>query len=275
MPPQQPDPTSVSPPPEGEGSGVRVASERRPDRPIPAADPATDSVDNGGSATARPAMPDPWLRTYRALLTHFGPQHWWPGESPFEVMVGAVLTQNTAWNNVQRAIANLKAAAALSAPALLALTDARLAALIRPAGYFNVKARRLKALCAFLEQAGVAEEPRALAGTGTLPELRQRLLAVHGVGDETADSILLYALDLPSFVVDAYTRRIFTRLGLIAGDETYARIRHQFMRSLPADLGLYNEYHALIVALGKAVCRPRPRCADCPLGRHCPHRGLE
>jgi endonuclease-3 related protein len=220
-------------------------------------------------------MPDPWTQTYHLLLAHFGPQHWWPGETPFEVMVGAVLTQNTAWSNVERAIANLKAAGALSAPAILALADAELATLIRPAGYFNVKTRRLKALCAFLDQAGVAAEPRALGDTGSLSELRHRLLAVHGVGEETADSILLYALELPSFVVDAYTRRIFTRLGLIAGDESYARIRQQFMARLPAKRALYNEYHALIVALGKDLCRPRPRCDACPLRRRCRRRGLE
>jgi endonuclease-3 related protein len=220
-------------------------------------------------------MPDPWTQTYHLLLAHFGPQHWWPGETPFEVMVGAVLTQNTAWSNVERAIANLKAAGALSAPAILALADAELATLIRPAGYFNVKTRRLKALCAFLDQAGVAAEPRALGDAGSLSELRHRLLAVHGVGEETADSILLYALELPSFVVDAYTRRIFTRLGLIAGDESYARIRQQFMARLPAKRALYNEYHALIVALGKDLCRPRPRCDACPLRRRCRRRGLE
>jgi endonuclease-3 related protein len=220
-------------------------------------------------------MPDPWTQTYHLLLAHFGPQHWWPGETPFEVMVGTVLTQNTAWSNVERAIANLKAAGALSAPAILALADAELATLIRPAGYFNVKTRRLKALCAFLDQAGVAAEPRALGDTGSLSELRHRLLEVHGVGEETADSILLYALELPSFVVDAYTRRIFARLGLIAGDESYTRIRQQFMARLPAERALYNEYHALIVALGKDLCRPRPRCDACPLRRRCRRRGLE
>lgn len=224
----------------------------------------------------RPApMSGPWTQTYRLLLAHFGPQHWWPGDTPFEVMVGTVLTQNTAWSNVERAIANLKAAGALNAPALLALADDRLAALIRPAGYFNVKARRLKALCAFLEQAGVADEPHALATAAPLAELRHRLLAVHGVGEETADAILLYALGLPSFVVDAYTRRIFARLGLIAADESYARVRHRFMDQLPADPALFNEYHALIVALGKAACRPRPHCEHCPLWRCCPRRGIE
>lgn len=216
-----------------------------------------------------------WRSVHDRLLAAFGPQHWWPGETPFEVMVGAVLTQNTAWTNVERAIANLKAAQALSVAAILDMEDTDLADLIRPAGYFNVKTRRLKALCAFLHAADVADEPRELAHQGGLEELRPRLLAVHGVGEETADSILLYALDLPSFVVDAYTRRIFNRLGFIAGDEAYGRIRAAFMAALPTDLGLYNEYHALIVALGKDVCRPKPRCALCPLLGVCPRRGLE
>ncbi|MCU0841191.1 MAG: hypothetical protein MUC79_05655 [Thiobacillaceae bacterium] len=211
-----------------------------------------------------------WQLPYRLLRDAYGPQHWWPGETPFEVMVGAVLTQNTAWTNVERAIANLKAGGALSAPALLALPDAALAELIRPAGYFNVKARRLKALCAFLEDRGVADDPVRLRDLGSLPQLREQLLAVHGVGEETADSILLYALGLPVFVVDAYTRRVFTRLGLLGGKEGYAAIQRAFMDRLPAQARLYNEYHALIVRLGKDVCRPRPRCGECPLARRCP-----
>ncbi len=212
----------------------------------------------------------PWLTAYRLLLDAYGPQHWWPADTPFEVMVGAILTQNTAWSNVERAIARLRMAQALSVPRLLALDEAVLAELIRPAGYFNVKARRLKALCAFLEQAGVAEQPEALRHVGSLSELRARLLAVHGVGEETADSILLYALGLAVFVVDAYTRRIFSRLGWIPPQASYARIQHAFQAGLPQDAALYNEYHALIVHLGKHVCRPRPRCGECPLGKICP-----
>jgi len=211
-----------------------------------------------------------WRGVHDRLLDTFGPQHWWPGDTPFEVMVGAVLTQNTAWSNVEKAIANLKAADALSCPAILGLSPAELAALIRPAGFFNVKARRLAALCGFLEDADVAESPEALAAAAPLSALRPRLLAVHGVGEETADSVLLYALNLPSFVVDAYTRRIFGRLGLLGGDETYAQIQALFHRHLPAEVTLYNEYHALIVHLGKTACRPRPRCAACPLAGMCP-----
>lgn len=215
------------------------------------------------------AEPGDWLTVHDTLLAAFGPQHWWPGDTPFEVMVGAVLTQNTAWTNVEKAIANLKAADALSCPAILDLETPALADLIRPAGFFNVKAKRLRALCAFLRDEGVAVAPELLADTAPLPRLRHKLLAVHGVGEETADSILLYALNQPSFVVDAYTRRIFTRLGLLAGDETYAHIQALFQRHLPAGLSLYNEYHALIVALGKDFCRPKPRCSPCPLAGYC------
>jgi len=212
-----------------------------------------------------------WLVPYQRLLAAYGPQHWWPANTPFEVMVGAVLTQNTAWMNVERAIANLMAAGRLTCQGILTLPDEALAELIRPAGYFNVKARRLKALCAFLAEQGVAAQPERLRELAPLPELRRRLLAVHGVGEETADSILLYALGLPIFVVDAYTRRIFSRLGLIAGSEAYGHIQQGFMAQLPQEVRLFNEYHALIVHLGKSVCRPRPRCGECPLRDICTH----
>lgn len=215
-----------------------------------------------------------WRAPYDLLFHRYGPQRWWPGETPFEVMVGAVLTQNTAWSNVEKAIARLKAAGALDCRRILDLPDADLAELIRPAGYFNVKTKRLKALCRFLLDAGVADRPEALAGTAPLPTLRRELLAVNGVGEETADSILLYALGQRSFVVDAYTRRIFTRLGLLAGDETYAGIKDRFESGLPATTQLYNEYHALIVRLGKDHCRPKPRCAHCPLTPICPSASL-
>lgn len=215
-----------------------------------------------------------WHQVHDRLLAAFGPQDWWPGETPFEVMVGAVLTQNTAWSNVEKAIARLKAAQALDCAAILAMDPEVLAQHIRPAGYYNVKSRRLQALCRFLQEAGVADDPAGLAAAFPRDALRTRLLAVHGVGEETADSILLYALHLPSFVVDAYTRRIFGRLGLLAGDERYADIRACFQRRLPADVALYNEYHALIVNLGKAVCRPKPRCELCPLAPVCPRTGV-
>ena len=212
-----------------------------------------------------------WRAVHDTLLAGFGAQDWWPGETPFEVMVGAVRTQNTAWRNVERAIANLKAARALDGQAMLDLSAGELAKLIRPAGFFNVKAKRLQALCAFLRDQGVLAAPEQLARTAPLPVLRTQLLGVHGVGEETADSILLYALNLPSFVVDAYTRRIFTRLGLLAGDESYGQIQTRFQAQLPPELDLYNEYHALIVRLGKDICRPNPRCGVCPLNGICPY----
>ncbi|MEW6678413.1 MAG: endonuclease [Pseudomonadota bacterium] len=213
-----------------------------------------------------------WRDVHDRLLAHFGPQHWWPGDSPFEVMVGAVLTQNTAWRNVEKAIGRLKVAQALSCNPILAIPIDELACLIRPAGFFNVKSRRLKALCQFLAERGVAEAPEALARQARVDALRKDLLAVYGVGEETADSILLYALDLPVFVVDAYTRRIFGRLGLLDGNEAYGDIQARFHARLPAEVALFNEYHALIVALGKTCCRPRPRCGVCPLVSRCPGR---
>lgn len=206
------------------------------------------------------------LEAYRSLDDAWGPQHWWPGESRLEVMVGAVLTQNTAWSNVERAIANLKAAGALSMQALLALPLDELAALIRPAGYFNVKARRLRALLEWVSAAGGVE---VLSGW-TDEKLRSGLLGVHGVGPETADDILLYAFERPVFVIDAYTRRILGRLGMIDPTMGYEHLRAVIEAQLPSDVALYNQFHALLVAHGKAICRPRPRCAACVLREGCP-----
>lgn len=220
---------------------------------------------------SRPETKD-WLTPYRLLRAAFGPQHWWPADTPFEVMVGAVLTQNTAWRNVEKAIANLRAGGLLDCRSILDRPEGELADRLRPAGYFNVKAKRLRALCGFLRERGVAEFPQRLAFLSDPAALRRDLLAVHGVGEETADSILLYALELPLFVVDAYTRRIFTRLGLLSGAEAYGTIQAGFERGLPRDVTLYNEYHALIVRLGKDICRPKSRCASCPLAGVCPAR---
>ncbi len=205
----------------------------------------------------------------RRLLDAYGPQHWWPAETPFEVMVGAVLTQNTAWSNVERAIANLKGADVLSPEALLALPETELAELIRPSGYFNVKARRLRHLCAFLQEGG-GEAELARRPTG---ELRTALLAVHGIGPETADDILLYAFSRPVFVVDAYTRRLFQRLGLTAGGEGYEQIRRLVEEAIGADIQALNELHALIVRHAKVHCRVRSRCGGCPLTPACPAAG--
>lgn len=206
---------------------------------------------------------------FQRLYAQHGAQHWWPGETPFEVMVGAVLTQNAAWSNVERAIANLKSAGMLDPKALAEAPPETVAELIRPSGYFNVKARRLQALCRWYQAHG------GLARLKHWPtqRLRAALLAVHGVGPETADDILLYAFHRPVFVIDAYTRRLFARLGLVSGDEPYETLRAAFERALGPDTRLYNEYHALIVAHAKHVCRPRPRCGQCLLKPRCPARG--
>ncbi len=205
------------------------------------------------------------LRIYRALHKQYGDRHWWPAETPFEVMVGAVLTQNTAWRNVEKAIVNLKENRQLSPKALRKIPRKKLAALIRPAGYFNVKAKRLKSLVDFFWKRFGASPPRMQR----IPKnrLRQELLEVNGVGEETADSILLYAAGKPSFVVDAYTRRLLGRHGFIRGDETYAEIQKTFESNLPESVPLYNDFHAQIVEVGKDFCRTVARCEACPLKR--------
>ncbi len=200
---------------------------------------------------------------YRVLRTAFGHQRWWPGETPFEVMIGAILTQNTAWTNVEKAIANLKKNGQLSFGALCRLPASRLSKMIRPAGYFNVKARRLKCFVEFLARECGGD--LSLLRAQPMPVLREKLLGVNGIGPETADSILLYALDKKSFVIDAYTRRIFSRHGLMAEDEHYEAWREALMRALPPSLGLYNDYHAQIVQTAKTFCRKKPRCGECPL----------
>ncbi len=207
-------------------------------------------------------------QVYRRLLTAHGPQFWWPGDSRFEIMVGAVLTQNTAWTNVEHAITNLKRAKVLAPEAIMAAPHARLARWLKPSGYFNVKAKRLKAMCRWLVgQGGV----RALARLDT-HDLRAALIAVYGIGPETADDIVLYAFERPVFVIDAYTRRLFRRLGHIRGDEGYETLRHLFENTLGPDMPVFNEYHALIVAHGKDICRVKPRCDVCCLAGECPAR---
>nr|WP_245995236.1 endonuclease [Inmirania thermothiophila] len=202
---------------------------------------------------------------YARLLEGYGPQGWWPAETPFEVMVGAILTQNAAWANVERAIARLRAAGLLAPEALAALPPEAIAPHIRPAGYFNVKARRLAAYCRWYLAAG------GLEGLARRPTeaLRRALLAVHGVGPETADDILLYAFGRPVFVIDAYTRRIFSRLGLAEAGWGYERLRAWFEAALEPDPDLFGEYHALIVRHAKAACRKRPACAGCVLRGDC------
>jgi endonuclease III related protein len=203
---------------------------------------------------------------YRRLFDAFGPQQWWPGETPFEVMVGAVLTQNTNWQNVERAIANLRRADLLEPRALYEVPLEELEELIRPAGYFRVKARRLHCLLEFFVTRYDGSVEAMLATPAD--RLREELLAVSGIGPETADSILLYACELPVFVVDAYTYRIFTRHGWIGFDADYHTIQDLFQGpgGLPADPATFNEYHALLVRLGKHFCRKRnPKCDECPL----------
>lgn len=212
----------------------------------------------------------PLLSIYQSLFDQHGPQHWWPGDTPFEIMVGAILTQNTAWVNVERAIANLRRAGSLTPAAIAAARPAQLAKWLRPSGYFNVKTKRLQAFCAWLLAEG---GERALRRRPTA-RLRESLLAVHGIGPETADDMLLYAFDRPVFVIDAYTRRIFSRLGKIGGDEDYETLRAYFEKRLPRSVPVFNEYHALIVAHAKHHCRVRANCTGCSLARRCPARVL-
>jgi endonuclease III related protein len=203
------------------------------------------------------------LHIYDRLFQAYDPQHWWPAGTPFEVIIGAILTQSTSWTNVEKAIANLKAAGKLSPAALRALSESELAGLIHSCGYYNVKARRLKAFVGWLGyRCG-----DSLGGffRGDIRELRKQLLGVYGIGEETADSILLYAGSRPVFVIDAYTRRIIDRLGLAPADLTYAGYQELFMANLPADVTLFNEYHALLVRHGKEVCRKQPLCERCCL----------
>lgn len=202
---------------------------------------------------------------YARLLDAFGAQDWWPAQSAFEVMIGAILTQNTAWTNVERALERLRSRIPLDAESILALDPLELADALRPSGYFNVKSQRVRGFCEAYLQAG---GHRGLDSLET-PELRARLLAIKGIGPETADDILLYAFDRPVFVVDAYTRRIFERLGLLAGGETYDGIRRAFEQALGPDVPMLKEYHALIVLQGKEVCRTRPACERCALRRTC------
>ena len=201
---------------------------------------------------------------YRRLYDRFGPQRWWPADTPFEVMVGAVLTQNTNWTNVSRAIDNLRAAGLLDFAALEALPPAELAEYIRPAGYFRVKAGRLQNLLAMIRERFDGELDRFLALD--VPAMREHLLSVSGIGPETADSIVLYAANKPIFVVDAYTHRILSRHDVIDDEADYHAIQELFHDRLPVDARLYNEYHALLVRLGKDFCKKRrPRCQGCPL----------
>ena len=200
---------------------------------------------------------------YETLFCHFGPQHWWPGETQFEIITGAILTQNTNWANVEKAVTNLKSANLLAPEKIFHLEISQLAELIRPAGYFNIKAQRLKNFINWLFENydGLLENLDSLNTT----QFREELLAVKGIGPETADSILLYAFNRPIFVVDTYTARIAIRHGLIEPGCDYAQLQELFEFNLTEDVTLFNEYHALLVQIGKNYCKPKAQCTDCPL----------
>jgi len=202
---------------------------------------------------------------YKILFDTFGPQHWWPGETRFEIITGAILTQNTSWSNVEKAIANLKSAGCLTPQKLNSMDTAQIAELIVPAGYYNIKAKRLKN---FLNRLFENHQGRleSLENVGT-DQLRQWLLAIKGIGPETADSILLYAFDRPVFVVDTYTARIAARHRLIEPGADYEQLQYLFESNLEQDIQLFNEYHALLVQIGKNYCKPKPKCESCPLNK--------
>lgn len=200
---------------------------------------------------------------YRLLYRHFGKRNWWPADSPFEVMVGAILTQNTAWTNVEKAMRNLKQESMLSPGKLYKQPVSVIAKLIRPSGFYNQKAKRLKLMVEYLitEYNGDID---AMCKK-ELAALRSELLSLNGIGRETADSIILYACNKPIFVVDSYTYRVFNRHGLLDEQTGYDDIQQMFMDNLDHDPGMFNEYHALIVELAKNFCKARPLCEGCPL----------
>src|SRR2546430_1245887 len=205
------------------------------------------------------------MRYFMAMSQALGPMQWWPAKTPFEVIVGAILTQNTSWTNVERAIANLRSAQTLTPSTITSARLSKLALLVRPSGYFRQKAKKLKAFVRFLQREYGGSLKRMFDTPTEI--LRGKLLSVHGIGPETADSILLYAGNHPVFVVDAYTHRIFGRHGITDGKPQYERVRALLEAALPRDSRLFNQFHALVVNTGKNWCRKKePRCAECPLG---------
>ncbi len=204
------------------------------------------------------------LEMYHKLYRAFGPQNWWPGDTPFEVGVGAILTQNTNWGNVEKAIHNLKKHKALSAEAIHKMPEVNLSGLITSAGYYNIKAKRLKSFIGFLMNDCHGSMRRMR--DEDVGSLREKLLGIHGIGQETADSILLYALEKPVFVIDAYTKRILSRHSILNDKKSYGEFQELFHSSLRRDIKLFNEYHALFVRVGKTYCKRRePLCDECPL----------
>jgi len=207
------------------------------------------------------------LEMYRRLLTRHGPQHWWPAEEPFEVIVGAILTQSASWKNVEKAITSLKAHGALSPSALRELPQEELATIIRSSGYYNVKARKLRAFAQWFGDCYYDSLDSLFKNN--IEHLRGQLLGIFGIGEETADSIILYAGNRPIFVIDAYTRRIIDRLGMAPEHDSYSAYQDLFMGNLPSDVKLFNEYHALLVNHAKNICRTKPDCRDCCLEDIC------
>ncbi|MGB4239275.1 MAG: endonuclease III domain-containing protein [Candidatus Hydrothermia bacterium] len=206
-------------------------------------------------------------KIYFLLYNHFGSQHWWPGDGEVEIIVGAVLTQNTSWRNVERAIANLKDAGLVDIEAINKVSENEFANLIKPSGFYRIKAQRLKELARYIVESGGVSNLKSKS----VEELRRELKSVKGIGDETADSIILYALEKPIFVVDSYTRRILSRLGLLEGqDMSYSEVQELFMKNLKHDVKMFNEFHALFVKLAKTYCtKNAPLCVQCPLRLLC------
>lgn len=204
---------------------------------------------------------------YNVLYAVYGPQNWWPAESPFEVIIGAILTQNTAWTNVEKAIGNLKTLGMLNPADLFSSPSETIAQVIRPSGYYNRKTVRLKSFMSYFSERYNLDIGKM--AELEIPVIRDELLSVKGIGEETADSIILYALNRATFVIDAYTKRIFSRTGVFTGDEKYFEMKDVFEMELEPDVKLYNEYHALIVKHAKMYCTTKPDCRECPLKGNC------
>lgn len=209
-------------------------------------------------------MTNPYKEVYRLLLEHFGPQNWWPGDTPLEIIIGAILTQNTNWSNASKAIDNLRDAGLLNYSTLVTLSVDEIASYIRSAGYYNLKAKRLRNLLDMIEEVYDGELERFLADQHY--SCRENLLSVKGIGPETADAILLYACDHPAFVIDKYTHRVFSRHSLVDEETDYVTMQELFLSKLPRDVHIYNEYHALIVKTATTYCKKiNPMCETCPL----------
>ncbi len=219
------------------------------------------------------SLKNDFLVIYDSLKECFGYQNWWPGDTPFEIVIGAILTQNTSWKNVEKAIIRLKENNLLNYKSIKAIEEKELAVLITSSGYYNQKAKKIKNFIAFVDsyaEEGIFEN---LWGKDKLPRLRENLLTIKGIGPETADSILLYAGNLPTFVIDTYTKRIFSRLGFGDANESYDFWQKKFLKNLPSDTLLFNDYHAQIVVLAKEFCKKqKPSCPQCPLENICKYK---